>query len=81
MSGMDWMQAIARWRSLSPQERQRRRWAGIPRHVAQSMAFAGEPVSLEMLEAEHARHPMPQAAGGSAAPSDAPATPAAPAES
>jgi hypothetical protein len=24
------------------------------------MAFEGEPVSLEALEAEHARHPMPQ---------------------
>jgi hypothetical protein len=60
MRRMDWKQAIARWRSLPPQERQRRRWAAIPRNVARSMAFEGEPVSLEALEAEHARHPMPQ---------------------
>lgn len=62
MPGMDWKQAIAHWRSLPPQERQRRRWAAIPRNVARSMAFEGEPVSLEALEAEHARHPMPRVA-------------------
>lgn len=58
---MDWKQAIENWRRLSPQERERRRWQRIPRSVAQSMAFEGEPVSLQVLEAEHARHPMPPA--------------------
>lgn len=56
---MDWKQAIENWRRLCPQERHRRRWQRIPRNVAQSMAFEGEPVSLAALEAEHARHPMP----------------------
>jgi len=37
----------------------RRRWESIPQRLARSMAFAGEPVSLEILEAEHALRTMP----------------------
>jgi hypothetical protein len=61
----DWKQAIANWRQLPEAERTRIRWQRIPLNVAQSMAFAGEPVSLETLEAEHARHPMPPVAARS----------------
>lgn len=58
---MNWKEAIRQWRALSEEEKQRRRWVSIPRHVARSFAFAGEPVDLAMLEAEHARWPMPRA--------------------
>ncbi len=61
MPRMNWQQAITNWRTLSPEEQHQRRWQRIPRNVAQSMAFEGEPVSLSMLEAEHARQPMPPA--------------------
>jgi len=54
-----WKQAIAQWRALPEEEKLRRRWASIPRRVAASFAFAGEPVDLAMLEAEHARQPIP----------------------
>lgn len=56
---LDWKQAVTAWRALPEAEKQRLRWEAIPRHVAASMAFAGEPVSLEMLEQEHARSPTP----------------------
>ena len=56
---MDWRDAIREWRSLPPAEKQHRRWARIPYSVAESIAFAGEPVSLELLEAEHSRRPVP----------------------
>lgn len=56
---MDWKQAIVAWKKLPPEEKARRRWQRIPRNVAQSMAFEGEPVSLESLEALHACRPLP----------------------
>lgn len=56
---MDWKEAIRQWRALPEQEKLRRRWESIPRSVARSFAFSDEPVDLAMLEAEHARHPMP----------------------
>jgi len=43
---MTWQEAIARWRKLPTQEKQRRRWESIPTRVARSMAFEGEQVSL-----------------------------------
>ncbi len=52
-------QVIVNWRSLSPEERLRRQWARIPRNVAISMAFAGEPVDIAVLEAVHAKRPVP----------------------
>ncbi len=48
---MNWIQNIARWRSLTPEAKLRRRWEAIPADVAQSMAFEGEPVSLETIRA------------------------------
>jgi hypothetical protein len=46
-----WIQNIAHWRHLSPEAKLRRRWEAIPADVAQSMAFAGEPVPLETIRA------------------------------
>ncbi len=59
MPHMDWKLIIENWRKLSSAEKARRRWESIPQRVARSMAFAGEPVSLEILEAEHALRTMP----------------------
>ena len=55
MEKMDWKQVIERWQALPPEERSRLSRARIPLNVAESMAFAGEPVDLKMLEEEHAR--------------------------
>jgi hypothetical protein len=48
---VNWIQNIAQWRRLSPEARLRHRWAAIPADVAQSMAFEGEPVPLEIIRA------------------------------
>jgi hypothetical protein len=56
---MDWIEAIRQWRALPEEEKLRRRLESIPRQVAQSFAFEGEPVELAEVEAEHARWPMP----------------------
>ncbi len=61
MRSMNWKQAIARWRKLPPEEQDRIRLARLPRKVARSMAFEGEPVDQRMLEREldrHARQPV-----------------------
>lgn len=50
MSSQDWQQAIIAWRQLSPEEQRRIALLRIPRHVARSMAFEGEPVDERMLE-------------------------------
>jgi hypothetical protein len=55
MQRMNWIEAIKHWRSLSPAEQQRRALANLPRKVARSMAFEGEPVDQAMLEAELSR--------------------------
>ena len=52
---MTWQTKIAQWRKLKPAERKARRWADVPRQVAASMAFEGEPVDLEWLKALHNR--------------------------
>ena len=49
---MNWKQAITRWRKLPPEEQDRIRLARLPRKVARSMAFEGEPVDQRMLERE-----------------------------
>ena len=49
---MDWKQIIERWRNLTPEEQARIRLASLPRKVARSMAFEGEPVDQRMLEQE-----------------------------
>jgi hypothetical protein len=59
---MDWKESIRDWRALPEEEKHRLRWESIPRNVARSFAFAGEPVDLALLEAEHARTPMPPVA-------------------
>lgn len=41
---------VAEWRALPEKEPQRVRIANIPRKVARSCAFEGEPVDLAMLE-------------------------------
>ena len=52
MPPMDWKQTIERWRRLTPQEQARIRLASLPRKVARSMAFEGEPVDQRILERE-----------------------------
>ena len=52
MSATNWQEAIRRWRQLAPEEQRRISLSRIPRKVARSMAFEGEPVDEEMLEAE-----------------------------
>ena len=55
MRHMNWIEAIHHWRSLPRAEQQRRALANLPRKVARSMAFEGEPVDQAMLEAELGR--------------------------
>jgi hypothetical protein len=52
---MHWTQAIDRWRQFPAETKLRHRWEAIPADVAQSMAFAGEPVDLKTLQEIHAR--------------------------
>jgi hypothetical protein len=52
---MTWQERVANWRKLKPAERKALRWAAIPRQVADSMAFEGEPVDLEWLKTIHSR--------------------------
>ncbi|WP_296699325.1 hypothetical protein [Thiocapsa sp. UBA6158] len=52
MGETDWKQIVSDWRKLTPEERRRIRLSRIPRKVARSMAFEGEPVDEKMLEEE-----------------------------
>lgn len=52
MGEADWKHIVADWRKLPPEERRRIRLNRIPRKVARSMAFEGEPVDENMLEEE-----------------------------
>lgn len=52
MPPMDWKLAIERWRTRPPEEQARIRMARLPRKVARSMAFEGEPVDQRILERE-----------------------------
>jgi len=58
---MDWKQTTEKWRKLPPSEQLRIRLSRIPRKVARSMAFEGEPVNQQMLEAELKRRLTPRA--------------------
>ncbi len=49
MTEAEWDEMIRRWRALPLEERQRRHLESIPRHVANSMAMEGEPVSEEWI--------------------------------
>ena len=51
---MNWQDNITRWRNLPPEERLRRNWEAIPDDVAESMAFEGEPVDIEIIRRMHA---------------------------
>ena len=55
MPETDWREAIERWRALPPEERRRLHVEAIPRHVANSMAMAGEPVDEEWIRQRLAR--------------------------
>ncbi len=46
---MNWKENIARWRSLTQEEKLRRNWEAIPLDVARSMAFEREPVAVEEI--------------------------------
>ena len=52
---MDWKENIARWRSLTPEEKLRRNWEAIPQDVVQSMAFEREPVPESRIRETLAR--------------------------
>ncbi len=56
---MTWQAKLRALRSLPRETRQRRLWDHVPQSVAESMAFEGEPVSLEILRAQHARRKRP----------------------
>jgi hypothetical protein len=47
-----WQANVRRWRALPPEERLRISLSRIPRKVARSMAFAGQPVDEQMLADE-----------------------------
>ena len=61
MPNTQWMEAVDRWRSLSPEERRRRHLEAIPRHVANSMAMEGEPVNEAWIRERLARRIPPPA--------------------
>jgi hypothetical protein len=52
MKSMNWIEVILQWRGLSPEQQRQIRRRRLPRKVARSMAFEGEPVSQQMLEAK-----------------------------
>ena len=52
MQAMDWKANIRRWRQLNPEQRRQIRLARLPRKVARSMAFEGQPVDQALLERE-----------------------------
>lgn len=62
MKNEEWMQAVERWRKLPAEERRRRHLEAIPRHVANSMAMAGEPVDEQWIR-ERLAHLIKEAEG------------------
>ena len=56
---MNWVQAIQNWRRVPLEEQRRIRIARLPKKVARSMAFEGEPVEEQMLEEELVRLTQP----------------------
>ena len=49
---VNWIEAVQKWRKLTPEEQRRLTLKRLPRKVARSMAFEGEPVDQKMLEQE-----------------------------
>jgi hypothetical protein len=56
---MSYVETIQRWRNLPPEQQRQLRWRAIPKQVADSMAFEGEPVDLEWLTKLHLKTPPP----------------------
>ena len=56
---MTWQDKLRALRALPPETQQRRMWDHIPQSVAESMAFEGEPVGMDLLRAQHARRAPP----------------------
>ncbi len=56
---VSYLDSIALWRALPEEERLLRRWREIPRQVAASMAFEGEPVDFLWLSQLHPQVPPP----------------------
>ena len=56
---MNWKDAIEQWRALPEREQFAIEWRLIPRQVADSMAFEGEPVDRAWLEELHRRMTPP----------------------
>ncbi|MFB1486153.1 MULTISPECIES: hypothetical protein [unclassified Thiocapsa] len=50
MASNHWKAIVAAWHKLTAEEQRRIRLSQIPRKVARSMAFEGEPVDEKMLE-------------------------------
>lgn len=50
---MNWLSKVRAWQALPEETRSAQAWAQIPASVAASMAFEGEPVSLEHLKQLH----------------------------
>ncbi|QVL50396.1 MAG: hypothetical protein KFB96_08180 [Thiocapsa sp.] len=65
MESTDWKAIVAEWRKLTAEEQRRIRLSRIPRKVARSMAFEGEPVDEKMLEEflHRSRGPLPESPG------------------
>ncbi len=59
---MSFRESIAHWRALPAERRRALRWQAVPREVAASMAFEGEPVDFAWLKKLHDQTPQP---GGS----------------
>ena len=55
---MTQIRAIQKWRALTAVEQRQRRLAAIPRKVARSMAFEGEPVTEDWVAAQRQRLAM-----------------------
>lgn len=56
---MDWLANMQAWQALPPEVRRAQAWAQIPASVAASMAFEGEPVPLDWIQALHDQCPAP----------------------
>ena len=59
MTDAQWMETVYRWRRLPEEERRRRHQEAIPRHVANSMAMANEPVEEAWIRERLARRGQP----------------------
>jgi hypothetical protein len=49
---MSWTRTVGIWRQIDPERQARIRRARLALNVAESMAFAGEPVDVKLLQTE-----------------------------